>query len=497
MAVEKKSVPKTSPVKESASSSPPNGTDAGLGKLRMPADGHKLDIRYVRVPWQQRREIGKSLRARTPRESHANKDYSTLKRPDPLALLELSNRGRQEEFIPLRMGRMAASPFAFLRGSACVMAWDLSKTPSCGIRVIIDGDAHLNNFGMYGTPQRDVIFDLNDFDEASIGPWEWDLKRLVASVNVAGRLNGLNVKDRADAVRQCVGGYRWNIQRLAGMGVLDTWYLHAYPTRTQAGFEVDPKSSALFRRTAAKALTQTNATLLTKLARREVNGSWRFRETPPILTRVNDATREKVIDGLNLYSKSLHPERSYMLSQYHVADIAHRVVGIGSVGTRAYLALLFGNSDNDPLFLQVKEAVAPVYAPYVPRGPKEYEDNGKRVVTGQTALQASSDVMLGHTVIDGRPYLVRQMKNMKASIETAELVGKSFGVYSRACAALLGRAHARSGDAAAIAGYCGGSPVLDDALAIWAEDYGNQTERDHERLVKAIKSGRVKAITGI
>jgi len=496
MAKAKKMVSSTSLPKRSFSPSQ-DDSDASLDKLRMPGGGHKVDVRYARVPWQERYEIGKALRTKTPRESHSHKDFSALKRPDPLDLLDLSNRGRQEEFIPLRMGRMAASPFAFLRGSACVMAWDLSKTPSCGIRVIIDGDAHLNNFGMYGTPQRDVIFDLNDFDEAAIGPWEWDLKRLVASVNVAGRLNGLSVKDRAEAVRQCVGGYRWNIQRLESMGVLETWYLHAYPTHAQAGFEVDPKSAALFRRTAAKALTQTNATLLTKLARREVNGSWRFRETPPILARVNDVIREKVIDGLNLYSKSLRAERAYMLGQYHVVDVAHRVVGIGSVGTRAYLALLFGNSDADPLFLQVKEAVAPVYAPYVPWGSKEYEDNGKRVVTGQTALQASSDVMLGHTVIDGRPYLVRQMKNMKASIETTELIGKSFGVYSRACGALLARAHARSGDAAAIAGYCGGSPVLDDALALWAEEYGNQTERDHERLVKAIKSGRVKAIMGV
>jgi len=352
MAVQKKMASSKLLTKQSVpSSSFSRDAIAGLDKLRMPADGHKLDVRYARVPWQERYEIGKALRAKTPRESHANKDSSALKRPDPLDLLDLSNRGRQEDLIPLRMGRMAASPFAFLRGSACVMAWDLSKTPSCGIRVIIDGDAHLNNFGMYGTPQRDVIFDLNDFDEASIGPWEWDLKRLVASVNVAGRLNGLNVKDRADAVRQCVGGYRWNAERLASMGVLDTWYLHAYPTRTQAGFAVDPKSAAIFRRTAAKALLQTNATLLTKIARREVNGSWRFRETPPILTRVTDITREKVIDGLNLYSKSLPAERAYMLGQYHVVDVAHRVVGIGSVGTRAYLALLFGNSDADPLFL--------------------------------------------------------------------------------------------------------------------------------------------------
>jgi len=485
------------PVRNQPRSASPDRGNIDLSELRMPADGHKIDVRYPRVPWERRREIGKALRERTPRESHGDKVSGTHKRPDPLYLLEVNNRGRQEQLVPLRMGRMAASPFAFLRGSACVMAWDLSKTTSSGIRVIIDGDAHLNNFGMYGTPQRDVIFDLNDFDESTIGPWEWDLKRLVASVNVAGRQNGLNPNQRAEAVLQCVAGYRWNIQRLQDMGVLDVWYLHAYPGREQTLFKMDAKSDAIFRKTAAKALTQTNSTLLAKLAQREVNGGWRFRETPPILTRISDPTRDHIIEGLNLYSRSLPPERAYMLSQYHVVDIAHRIVGIGSVGTRAYLALLFGNCDSDPLFLQIKEAVAPAHGPYLPPLPKVYADHGKREVMGQTSLQASSDVMLGHTTIEGRPYLVRQMKNMKASIETEALTGKSFGFYAWACAALLARGHSRSGDAAAIAGYCGGNTALDEALVVWAEDYGDQTERDHERLVGAIKSGRVRAITGV
>jgi uncharacterized protein (DUF2252 family) len=485
------------PTRGRSRSTSPDSTSIDLRDLRMPADSNKLDLRYPRVPWERRREIGKALRQRTPRESHGNKASATQKRPDPLALLELSNRGRQEQLIPLRMGRMAASPFAFLRGSACVMAWDLSKTMSSGINVIIDGDAHLNNFGMYGTPQRDVIFDLNDFDEATIGPWEWDLKRLVASVNVAGRQNGLGPGERAEAVLQCVAGYRWNIQRLQGMGVLDVWYLHAYPGRENTLIKMDSKSDAIFRKTAAKAITQTNATLLAKLAQREVNGGWRFRESPPILTRVKDSTRDQIIGGLNLYSRSLPPERAYMLSQYHVVDIAHRIVGIGSVGTRAYLALLFGNCDSDPLFLQVKEAAPPAHGPYLPPLPKAYADHGRREVMGQTSLQASSDVMLGHTVIDGRPYLVRQMKNMKASIETTDLTGKSFGFYAWACAALLARGHSRSGDAAAIAGYCGGNAVLDEALVTWAEDYGDQTERDHQRLVSAIKTGRVAAITEV
>jgi uncharacterized protein (DUF2252 family) len=485
-----KSVPKKS-------ASPHAESPAALHELRMPADGHRFDLRYVRVPWQRRREIGKALREKAPREGHAQNHLGNTKRPDPLDLLAASNVGRQPEFIPLRMGRMAASPFTFLRGSACVMAWDLSKTPSSGIKVIIDGDAHINNFGLYGTPQRDVIFDLNDFDEATIGPWEWDLKRLVASINVAARENGLDKVARAEAVREAVATYRWNGERLQRMGILDVWYLHAYPNREAKAMKIDPKSDAIFRRTSAKAATQTNRTLLTKVAQREVNGKWRFREDPPILTRVEGPLRDKIIDGLNLYSKLLSPERSYMLSHYHVVDVAHRVVGVGSVGTRAYLVLLFGNDDRDPLFLQVKEATAPAHAPYLPALPKAFAHEGARVVMGQTSLQASSDFMLGPTTVDGKPFFVRQMKNMKASVPTEELRGVSFTFYARACAALLARAHARSGDSAAISGYCGGNTTLDEALATWAEGYGDQTERDHDRLVKAIKSGRIKAITGI
>jgi uncharacterized protein (DUF2252 family) len=248
----------------------------------------------------------------------------------------------------------------------------------------------------------------------------------------------------------------------------------------------------------AKAKTQTNDTLLTKTAARSANGGWRLLEDPPILTRVDDQTREKIMQGLEEYSTNLPTERAFMLTRYHVADICHRVVGVGSVGTRAYLALLFGNDDNDPLFLQVKEAAAPAHAPYLPKLPKPYCDHdGLRVVMGQRSLQAASDVMLGPTHVDGRAFFVRQMKNMKASIPVEWLSGASFNFYAFSCGALLSRAHARVGDAAAINGYCGGGAVLDKALATWAEAYGDQTEQDHARLVQAIKSGKVKAIQGV
>ena len=483
-----------SSVQRQASSS---GTPIDFSGIKMPYGDLRVRLRDADHPWPRRHEIGKALRQSTPRECHAEMK-AVSNRPDPLDLLAASNLGRQEDLVPLRMGRMAASPFTFLRGAACVMAWDLSKTPSTGIRLIIDGDAHINNFGLYGTPQRDVVFDLNDFDEATIGPWEWDLKRLVASVNVAARENGMNKAERAEAVMRAVAGYRWNIARMESMGVLDVWYQHAYPDTKRPLMKRDPQADAVIRKSVAKARTQTNATLLTKIAHRSSSGGWNLREDPPILTRVDDKTREKIIAGLEEYAEALSPERKFMLNRYHVADICHRVVGVGSVGTRAYLALLFGNDDNDPLFLQVKESAAPAHAPYVPKLPQPFCDHeGQRVVMGQRALQASSDVMLGATRVDKRPFFVRQMKNMKASIPVEWLTGEAYHFYAQACGALLARAHARVGDAAALAGYCGNSPVLDQALALWAEAYGDQTERDHARLVKAIKSGRVKAILGV
>jgi uncharacterized protein (DUF2252 family) len=441
--------------------------------------------------WKERRAEGKVLRSKVPRESHAGWKPGKH-RPDPLKLLAQSNKGRQKELVPLRMGRMAASPFAFLRGSACVMAADLSTTPISGLPVIIDGDAHLNNFGMYGTPQHEVVFDLNDFDEATIGPWEWDLKRLAASVNVAGRANGLNRRERDTAVKESVKGYRFNIHRLESMGVLDVWYLHYYPGRTNPLTKMNPKVEAVFSKTLAKAMHTDNRALLPKVAERTGNGGWRFKEDPPVLTSVH-ASKAKIVAALNRYAQSLSPERRFMLSRYHVVAAAHRVVGVGSVGTRAYLVLLFGNGDDDPLFLQVKESVMAAHAPYLPPLREEFRHNGKRVVAGQRALQASSDPMLGYTSIDGRDYYVRQMKNLKASIPVEWLTGASFNFYAWGCGAILARAHARTGDPARIAGYCGNSAVLDEALAEWAESYGDQTERDHDLLLKAIRKGEVKA----
>ncbi len=457
--------------------------------------GH-FDLRVPGDPWENRRNKGKALRLQTPREVHG--EWKPAQgRPNPLALLAKSNEGRQPDLIPLRMGRMAASPFTYLRGAACVMAWDLAQIPTSGINSVIDGDAHVNNFGLFGTPQRDIVFDLNDFDEATIGPWEWDLKRLTASLNVAARENGLNRRERRDAVLRCVQGYCWNVERLQGMGILDIWYLHAYPGRKNLLLQIDPKAEAVVKKSVAKAVQQTNANLLMKICERGVNGAWRLREDPPLLTRIDQATKEKIIDGLNAYADTLTRERRFMLSRYHVVDVGHRVVGVGSVGTRAYLVLLMGNGDTDPLFLQVKEATVPAHGPHLPPLEKEFDHQGKRVVMGQRALQASSDIMLGWTVIDGRPFYVRQMKNMKGSIPIEWLTGEAFYFYGWACGTILARAHARTSDAALIAGYCGSTGALGQSMARWAEAYGDQTERDHAALVEAIKKGRVKAILGV
>ncbi|MEG9437786.1 DUF2252 domain-containing protein [Edaphobacter sp. HDX4] len=488
MATPKKALAKTS--------SPRNSKPAYAKRTAKATAPEPLIAFHGDRPLAERRDAGKAFRNKVPREAHGKwarrSDF-----PGVVEIVMAGNKGRLEKYVPLRLARMAASPFAFYRGAAAVMAQDLAPTPVTGLMALIDGDAHINNFGLYGTPQRDVIFDLNDFDESVIGPWEWDLKRLVASVNLAGRENGLNRRERAEAVRRCVLGYRTNLNRLQTMGVLETWYLHAYPGRANPLVKIDPKSRAVWTKAVAKAAHQTNLSLLAKVAEK-VGGRWRFREDPPVLTHVDNATRNAVEKALFDYAGTLHRERKFMLSRYRIADVAHRIVGVGSVGNRAYLALLFGNGDNDPLFLQVKEAIVPALYPFVEHnGRGEFSHQGMRIVIGQRGLQASTDVMLGWTEIDGRPFFVRQMKNMKGSIPVEWLTGDAFNFYVWVCGALLARAHARTTDIARVAGYCGSSAVLDDALAIFAESYGDQTILDHAALVQAVKDDpAVQAMMG-
>ena len=440
-------------------------------------------------PVELRRAAGKALRKAVPRESHG--EWSAPSgRPDPTAVLRGTNEGRVEGLVPLRMERMAASPFAFYRGAAAIMALDLAGAPLTGLNAIIDGDAHLANFGMHGTPQREIVFDLNDFDETTLGPWEWDLKRLVASVNLAAREIGLGRRERRAAVMECVAAYRGGGSRLEGLGVLDVWYMHSYPDKKHSlRRHLDPKSHAVFLKAVEKARENTSAGLLPKVAERQSDGSWRFRDDPPTLTRVSDQTVAKIGAAVGEYVETLLPERRFMMKRYRLVDVAHRVVGVGSVGLRAYLALFIGNGARDPLFLQVKEARRSVLAGSLPALPPLLTHEGRRVVFGQRLLQASTDFLLGWTTVEGRPFYVRQMRNMKAAIPIESLARAPFRSYSRACGMVLARAHARTGDIAKISGYCGNSAALDSALADFAETYGDQTERDHAALVNALKSG--------
>ncbi|HEU4391037.1 MAG TPA: DUF2252 domain-containing protein [Blastocatellia bacterium] len=447
-------------------------------------------------PWEARRAAGKELRRRLPREVHG--EWSPhAGRPDPLEIVLATNEGRQQELIPLRMARMAASPFTFFRGAAAVMASDLAQTPITGLPVVMDGDAHLNNFGLYATPQREVVFDINDFDEVVVGPWEWDLKRLAASVNIAGREHGLNPRERRFAVEAAVRGYCVNADRFQRSGVLEIWYRHFYPEPAMAAArhalvkKIDAKTREVWGKAIEKAKRTTSETLLPKVAERGAGGAWHFKLDPPVLTEVDSVTTTNVVNSLVEYSESLTRERRFMFKRYHPVDVAHRVVGVGSVGVRAYLVLLFGNGESDPLFLQVKEATEPAHLKYA--RPVGEEHHGWRVVTGQRVLQASTDFMLGWTTIDGRDFYVRQMKNMKGSIPIEMLSRKSFALYGFACGATLARGHARTGDIAKIAGYCGRSAALGSALADFAEAYADQNARDHAALVDAISEGRIQA----
>ena len=363
---------------------------ADAGVLEPLADYPHIDLRTCGEPWDKRRAAGKRLRDKVPHAAHAVLDHRS-DRPDPVDLIAGAHEGRQPELVPLRVARMATSPFAFLRGAAHVMAWDLAQGPRSEIMVVMNGDAHISNFGLFGTPQRDVVLDLNDFDEVTIGPWEWDLKRLVASIEVAARGDGVPRGERRDAVMAAVGGYQHTMAELAPQGSLDVWQQATRADQLDvSGIRIDAASQAVVRKAVDKARKKNNRSLLAQVGERRVDGGWQFREDAPILTRVDDDTREAVITGLEHYAETLPRERRFMLNRYHVVDVAHRVVGVGSVGTRAYVALLCGNSDQDVLFLQVKEAVRPAHAPYLPGMPEPYASHeGERVIYGQRLLQGS------------------------------------------------------------------------------------------------------------
>lgn len=395
-----------------------------------------------------------------------------------------------ERLRSVRFGRMSLSPFAFLRGAAAVMARDLARTPTTGLRVQMCGDAHLSNFGLYATPERNQVFDANDFDETLPGPWEFDVKRLATSLIIVGRQNGLSRADGRASALASVRGYRSAMANYAGLRYLDTWYAHLDVHAAPA--ELHKLGRKLINRTVDRARSRTGLQAFPKLVHR-VGSDYRIRERAPLIVHYADRAESALSRTLfQRYLATLPDERRMLLDRYHVADVAQKVVGVGSVGTRCSVVLLMADTDvEDPIFLQVKEANASVHEPQV--GASEYANHAQRVVVGQRLIQEASDVLLGWGNLEGRDYYVRQLRDMKLSTEIASLGPRALVGQAELCGAALARAHARTGDPAAIAGYLGDGDGFDEAVADFALAYADQTERDHAALVRAIRRGRVPA----
>jgi uncharacterized protein (DUF2252 family) len=424
---------------------------------------------------------GRSRRRRVPRGAHAAW-RADAPRPDPIALLKEANAARIPELVSLKMSRMAASPFGFFRGAAPVMAADLATLPVTGLRTQICGDAHVRNLGAYAAPDGHLVFDLNDFDETMIGPWEWDLKRLAASFILAGREAGTGRGSAKSAVLSLVRSYRETLAWLAGLTILD---LLRVEIRRRLETEV-------LHRVLVKAERVTNAYALEKLTVRGRRSEPRFHDRPPLLFHVPAHVARALVASLRSYRETLGPDRQLAFDAYRPVDVAFKVVGTGSVGTRDFVVLLLGRGPQDPLFIQVKEALPSCYARYLPDVPP-CPHQGRRVADGQHRMQSATDPLLGWTSIDGRDFIVRQLADHKAGLEPAELTDEALVSYALVCGEILAKAHARTGDAAAIAGYCGPSDRLDRAITRFAVAYADQTERDHARLLAAIKAGEVKA----
>ena len=437
--------------------------------------------------------IGKLERDRVPRKAHGGWEPAP-DRADPIELLQAQAATRLPDLVPIRYGRMAVSPFTFYRGAAAVMAADLATQPRTSLKVQLCGDAHVSNFGIYASPERNLVFDLNDFDETLPGPFEWDTKRLAASIIVAGRTLGW---PRALAHRMltfAMGSYRLRMAEYAGMGALETWYSHITVDDLRAYLPRDRRavSIELITRLAVK---KDNLGALNKLTE-VVDGRRRFRDTPPLLTRIDhDALTD--IDALfRAYRRTLPPDRRQLLDRYRFVDLARKVVGVGSVGTRCWVVYLEGTRDGDPLFLQVKEAQASVLEAHL--GKPRQRHHGQRVVVGQKLMQAASDVFLGWmTAPAGPQYYWRQLWDAKLSVDLEALREPGLLVTARVCGWALARAHARSGNAAGIAAYMGTSGRFERSMLEFAEAYADQTEHDHATLVAAIETGRVRAENGI
>jgi uncharacterized protein (DUF2252 family) len=424
-------------------------------------------------------------------------------RPDPVGIINKQNATRVPELVPVRHGRMIVSPFTFYRGSAAIMAWDLSCTPSTGLRVQCCGDAHLSNFGVFAAPDRRLVFDLNDFDETLPAPFEWDVKRLVASLVVAARDNGHRRKEQRAAARAAAMAYRRTMAKAATMRFLDIWYARFDADKLIADLVPSTDKAAIksARKALAKAQTRTSLGSLSKFAQR-VDGGYRIKQQPPVIERPPETQTvefEQIIrEGLADYARSLSPDRRVVLDHYHYEDFARKVVGVGSVGTEALMILLMGDREDDPLFLQIKEASTSVLAPYA--GASEYEHQGERVVHGQRLMQAASDAFLGWVTGKGarqREFYVRQLRDMKGSAAVETMPPARMALYGELCGATLARAHARTGDAAKIAGYLGDDDTFDRALERFAVAYADQNEVDHAAFAQAANEDRIAVERGV
>ncbi|MFJ5774806.1 DUF2252 domain-containing protein [Streptomyces sp. NPDC093094] len=442
------------------------------------------------------KDEGKELREVVPRRAHAALDLDAA-RPDAVSAVRESGLGRIPELTPIRVGRMTATPFAFLRGSAGLMAHDLARTPMTGIRAQICGDAHAANFGLYGDARGGLVIDLNDFDETVVGPWEWDLKRLAASLVLAGREAGADEDTCRAAAHDAAGAYRRTLRLLAKLPALDAW--NAIADEELVSHTDAHDLLGTLERVMEKARANTSGRFAARSTEPAPDGGRRFLDAPPVLRRVPDAEAAAVAASLGDYLGTLSEDRLPLLARYAVQDVAFRIVGTGSVGTRSYVVLLLDHR-GESLVLQVKEARPSALLPHLAAAGIEVPPvghEGRRVVLGQKRMQVVSDILLGWTSVDGRDFQVRQFRNRKGSVDPAALAADQVDDYARMTGALLARAHAHSADPRLLAGYCGKNEELDEAIAAFAVAYADRTEADHAELVAGVRAGRIAAETGV
>jgi uncharacterized protein (DUF2252 family) len=480
-----------------------SGTRAGHPKDPSAAP----EVAVVHASRAQRIAAGKAARAKVPLQAHAQFEPSASR--DPVGLLLEQAQSRVPELVPVRHGRMLVSPFTFYRGAALPMAADLATTPTSGLRVQLCGDAHLANFGAFASPERKLVFDVNDFDETLPGSFEWDVKRLAASFAVAGRDIGFTRKESRKIILAAAAGYRSAMHGFAEQPTLAVWYAHLDFEDALRSFKSQVKADRYKASQAlvAKARTRDSTQALSKLTT-VVDGRRRIISDPPLIVPVEEVFTDVEADAISKqlhgligkYRRTLQSDRRHLLEQFALVQVARKVVGVGSVGTRAWILLMDGGDDIDPLFLQAKEAQASVLAGFA--GRSQYDNQGERVVAGQHLMQANSDIFLGWqrtTGPDGvdRDYYVRQLRDWKFSVPIEQLLPIGMGMYAGMCGWTLARAHARSGDRVAIAAYLGHSDKFDNAIADFAEIYADQNERDHAALTDAVASGRVQAQAGV